>query len=120
MKSVLFFAFGVFPVFLTAQENRTDDAESRLINNLMKNYDIKRQILPTNNRSKAVVVTFDMAFSLLVDLDSKDQIMTCNIWVRQFWTNNRLSWDPDEFEGITVINVSPKIVWKPDILLYNK
>ena len=42
----------------------------------MKNYDIKRQILPTNNRSKAVVVTFDMAFSLLVDLVSRVGLLT--------------------------------------------
>ena len=61
---------------IPAQENRTDDAESRLINHLMKNYDMKRQILPTNNRSKAVVVTFDMAFSLLVDLVSRVGLLT--------------------------------------------
>ena len=66
---LLFFA-------IPAQENRTDDAESRLINHLMKNYEIKRQILPTNNRSKAVVVTFDMAFSLLVDLVSRVGLLT--------------------------------------------
>ena len=66
---LLFFA-------IPAQENRTDDAESRLVNHLMKNYDMKRQILPTNNRSKAVVVTFDMAFSLLVDLVSRVGLLT--------------------------------------------
>ncbi|CAH3023467.1 unnamed protein product [Porites evermanni] len=173
----------------------------------MKNYLKKRQILPTNNRSKAVVVTFDMAFSQLLTLDksgnmqafvlSRDlffvtlfvytTVLLCGrdkrvgwpaaeisdaqtaklqaghptfsykqgdvmrkygmsrtawliecirfgiftvlvslnvtfpaVFKNQFWTNNRLSWDPDEFEGITLINVSPKIVWKPDILLYNK
>ena len=55
---------------IPAQEN-CNDAESRLINLLMKNYLKKGQILPTNNRSKAVVVTFDMAFSQLVDLVSR-------------------------------------------------
>ncbi|KAL9987428.1 hypothetical protein ACROYT_G001732 [Oculina patagonica] len=101
-----------------AKEKR-QDAELRLVRRLMKNYHQEKQILPAQNRSNPVVVTFDMAFSQLVDLDSKDQIMTSNIWVRQFWTNNRLAWDPAEFSGIKIINVSPKIVWKPDILLYN-
>ena len=65
-NDICLFLFFAIP----AQENR-DDAESRLINHLMKNYPKKRQILPTNNRSKAVVVTFDMAFSQLVDLVSR-------------------------------------------------
>ena len=65
-NDICLFLFFAIP----AQENR-NDAESRLINHLMKNYLKKRQILPTNNRSKAVVVTFDMAFSQLVDLVSR-------------------------------------------------
>ncbi|CAH3145111.1 unnamed protein product [Porites lobata] len=55
-------------------------------------------------------------FTVLVSLN----VTFPAVFKNQFWTNNRLSWNPDEFEGITVINVSPKIVWKPDILLYNK
>ena len=72
MTSVCYY----FSLFQLRIENRTDEAESRLINHLMKNYDMKRQILPTNNRSKAVVVTFDMAFSLLVDLVSTVGLLT--------------------------------------------
>ncbi|CAH3034470.1 unnamed protein product, partial [Pocillopora meandrina] len=81
-----------------------EDAELRLLHHLMENYLQEKQILPTQNRSEPVIVTFDMAFSQLVDL---------------FWNNKRLTWDPAEFGGIKDINVNPKIVWKPDILLYN-
>ena len=64
-------------------------------------------------------VTFPAVFKNQVE--QHDCILKRTLFVvQQFWTNNRLSWDPAEFEGITVINVSPKIVWKPDILLYNK
>ena len=54
-------------IALSAQEDRKD-AELRLLNRLMKNYLQKSQILPMHNRTKPVVVTFDMAFSQLVDL----------------------------------------------------
>ena len=55
--------------FPSAQESR-QDAELKLVHHLMKHYHQEKQILPVQNRSKPVVVTFDMAFSQLVDLVS--------------------------------------------------
>ena len=31
-----------------------------------------------------------------------------------------LSWDPAKFGGIKTVHVSPKLVWVPDIVLYNR
>ena len=42
----------------------------RLVHRLMMNYQEEKQILPEPNGSKPVIVTFDMAFSQLVDLVS--------------------------------------------------
>ena len=36
------------------------------------------------------------------------------------WTNPFLKWDPDKYGGIDTINIDPKQIWKPDIILYNK
>lgn len=38
----------------------------------------------------------------------------------QKWDNPFLSWNPVHYNGIKVINVDPKLVWKPDLVLYNK
>lgn len=38
----------------------------------------------------------------------------------QMWTNPFLRWDPEKHGGIEYINVDPKLIWKPDIILYNK
>ena len=34
--------------------------------------------------------------------------------------NPFLSWNPSDFNNITHINVQPKEIWLPDIVLYNK
>ncbi|KAL9985122.1 hypothetical protein ACROYT_G007489 [Oculina patagonica] len=60
-----------------------------------------------------------MAYSQIVDLDSKDQYLTSNVWVRQFWINPRMAWNPSEYGGIKSINLNPELLWTPDIVLYN-
>jgi len=35
------------------------------------------------------------------------------------WTNPYLKWDPNKYGGIEQINIDPKLIWKPDIILYN-
>lgn len=73
--------------FPSAQENR-QDAEFRLVRHLMNHYHQEKQILPVQNRSKPVVVTFDMAFSQLVDLVSNSislvkRISFCGYWLHE-------------------------------------
>ena len=38
----------------------------------------------------------------------------------QKWKNPFLAWKPEDYNGIKSINVDPKLVWKPDLVLYNK
>lgn len=95
-----------------------DDHEHKLINSLFKsNY--SKEALPVVNKSEAVQVTFDLAYSQLIYLDSKNQILSSKVWLRQMWTNPFLRWDPEKHGGIEYINVDPKLIWKPDIILYN-
>ena len=35
------------------------------------------------------------------------------------WFNQLLTWNKDDFGGIESINVDPKLIWLPDIVLYN-
>ncbi|XP_031561618.1 neuronal acetylcholine receptor subunit alpha-9-like isoform X2 [Actinia tenebrosa] len=45
--------------------------------------------------------------------------MTVNLWLRMFWKNELISWDPEKFNGIKVINVKPNKLWVPDITIFN-
>lgn len=38
----------------------------------------------------------------------------------QEWNDYRLRWDPDKYEGIKKLRIPSKLIWLPDIVLYNK
>ena len=50
----------------------------------------------------------------------KNQIMTTNLWVEQYWRDYKLSWEPDEYGGVKSLHVPADHIWRPDIVLYNK
>ena len=50
----------------------------------------------------------------------KNQIMTTNLWVEQFWRDYKLKWDPEEYGGVKQLHVPSDHIWTPDIVLYNK
>lgn len=38
----------------------------------------------------------------------------------QEWNDYRLRWDPEKYEGIKKLRIPSKLIWLPDIVLYNK
>lgn len=38
----------------------------------------------------------------------------------QYWQDEFLQWDPNEFGGISSLHVPSELIWKPDLLVYNK
>ena len=39
--------------------------------------------------------------------------------VLQFWVDEFLRWNPDDFQGVEVIRIPSDKIWTPDIKLYN-
>ncbi|PRD36611.1 UNVERIFIED_CONTAM: Acetylcholine receptor subunit alpha-like [Trichonephila clavipes] len=50
----------------------------------------------------------------------KNQIMTTNLWVEQYWHDYKLTWEPREYGGVDMLHVPSDHIWRPDIVLYNK
>ena len=50
----------------------------------------------------------------------RNQIMTTNLWVEQYWRDYKLQWDPEEYGGVKMLHVPSDHIWRPDIVLYNK
>jgi len=61
----------------------------------------------------------NIAYIQVVALDDRDQLLKSNIWIRQFWRNEFLTWDPIDYGGVQEIVVDKQHVWKPDLVLYN-
>ena len=69
-----------------------------------------------------VIVIFMFTVELIIGVlqNLKNQIMTTNLWVEQFWRDYKLKWDPDEYGGVKQLHVPSDHIWRPDIVLYNK
>lgn len=39
---------------------------------------------------------------------------------QQEWNDYKLRWNPEEYENVTSIRIPSEIIWRPDIVLYNK
>ncbi|XP_033096436.1 acetylcholine receptor subunit alpha-like 1 [Anneissia japonica] len=93
------------------------EAEERLFNKLFTGYN--RLIRPVQNNSEKLIVNFSLTMSQLIDLDEKNQIMTTNVWLKQLWTDYKLEWKPEEYDGIDILRVPSEMLWLPDLVLYN-
>ncbi|XP_068673444.1 neuronal acetylcholine receptor subunit beta-3-like [Montipora foliosa] len=95
-----------------------NSTEQDLINYLLRGYNKDAHPIPEQNKS-SYTVTFGLELVQLVNVDDKNQIITTNVWVRQKWTNLLLTWQPEDYGGIKRVRLDPKLLWIPDIVLYN-
>ncbi|KAI4882042.1 hypothetical protein NFI96_012517, partial [Prochilodus magdalenae] len=93
-------------------------AEERLLQVLFSRYN--KLSRPVANISDVVLVHFGLSIAQLIDVDEKNQMMTTNVWVKQEWSDYKLRWNPEEYENVTSIRIPSELIWRPDIVLYNK
>merc|ERR1719499_2812 len=89
----------------------------RLYDDLLSNYN--KLVRPVVNVTDAVMVRLKLKLSQLIDVNLRNQIMTTNLWVEQFWYDYKMRWDPDEYGGVDILHVPSTHIWLPDIVLYN-
>ncbi|KAK1891207.1 Neuronal acetylcholine receptor subunit alpha-5 [Dissostichus eleginoides] len=92
-------------------------AEDKLFKYLFVNY--QKWVRPVEYLNQTISVKFGLAISQLVDVDEKNQRMTTNVWMKQEWTDRKLRWNPDDYQGLTVIRVPSNRIWLPDVVLHN-
>lgn len=97
---------------MTGQEKT--EAE-RLHDHLFANYD--KNVGPTWENNKTV----HFGLSLIhLEMDEKHSIMVTDLWVRFAWNEPKFKWNKDDFGGISDLRVPHDLIWKPDMMLYNK
>jgi len=84
---------------------------------LFEGYD--KRLRPALRKEDNVTVTLGISVNQLIDIDERNQMMRLSVWVRQKWNNPFLRWNASHYGGISVINVNPSDIWKPDLVLYN-
>nr|CRZ22632.1 Bm8694 [Brugia malayi] len=93
-----------------------EDAK-RLYDDLLVNYNKHRRPAPEPN--KPINIKLKLRLSQIIDVHEIDQIMTCSVWLKQVWTDKKLSWNPHIYGGVSVLYVPYEMIWVPDIVLYN-
>ncbi|KAM3721064.1 Acetylcholine receptor [Dirofilaria immitis] len=93
-----------------------EDAK-RLHDDLMANYNKHRRPAPA--AKKPIIIKIKLRLSQIIDVHEIDQIMTCSVWLKQVWIDQKLSWNPKNYGGVSVLYVPYEMIWVPDIVLYN-
>jgi len=106
----------VIVIFMVSGSCGNPDAK-RLYDDLLSNYN--KLVRPVVNVTDAVTVKLKLKLSQLIDVNLRNQIMTTNLWVEQFWFDYKMRWDPNEYGGVDMLHVPSDHIWRPDIVLYN-
>ncbi|GAA6074218.1 neuronal acetylcholine receptor subunit beta-2-like isoform X1 [Tachysurus ichikawai] len=81
------------------------EVEERLINYLLSPERYNKLIRPAVNKSQQVTIAIQVSLAQLISV---------------VWTDYRLMWNPDEYEGVKKVRLPSQHIWLPDIVLYNK
>ena len=92
--------------------------EYRLTKYLLSNYE--KSVRPVSNSAANLTIIYDVSIHQIIDVDEKNQILTTNCWITQEWNDTHLRWNASDFGDIKAIRLPWEVIWKPDIILYNK
>uniref|UniRef100_H2Y602 Uncharacterized protein n=1 Tax=Ciona savignyi TaxID=51511 RepID=H2Y602_CIOSA len=87
-------------------------AEEELLRHLLDSGRYNKLIRPSQSN-------FDLIISQLIGINEREQFMITKVWLPQVWVDERLSWQPTEYENITKVQLPSDMIWLPDIVLYN-
>lgn len=94
-------------------ENITAGHELR--KQLLKNYD--KVVVPATNK-KLVHMKVNTVFNS-VELSYANSHMIIYAWLKMVWNDERLTWNPTDYDKINYITVEHHEIWHPDIMAYN-
>jgi len=94
-----------------AQAVATTSADrQRLVGSLMTHY--MKAVEPDNTPLKMGVSY------ICASLNKETHQLTSKLLEKYTWTDNRLTWTPSEFGGITQMRLPASMIWTPDVKVY--
>ncbi|XP_056433686.1 5-hydroxytryptamine receptor 3C-like [Gadus chalcogrammus] len=85
--------------------------------NLTRDNEMYTATRPVLDHTHPTVVRMDLALYAILAVIEKTQTFTPFIWIILMWNNERVSWDPAMFCGITELSIPKEMLWKPDLLI---
>jgi hypothetical protein len=81
------------------------DIEDALLSKLFKNY------TKTMRPSSTVKVKFALQLNQIVNVIEKDQIVELNTFIDHEWIDERLKWDPTQYDNIDLLRINIEMLW---------
>jgi hypothetical protein len=112
LKALFLFLISLLPFQLV----NANTEETELRNMLFNSYNPK--VRPVENITSALTIQMGLALQNIEKFDQMQESITLNAWIRQTWTDYRLSWNISQ-SNLTFISVSKNQIWVPDTELLN-
>ncbi|XP_020558472.1 5-hydroxytryptamine receptor 3A-like [Oryzias latipes] len=73
---------------------------------------------PAENLTNPTITNISFTLYAVLGVNEKAQLLSTFLWLRLYWHNEFLVWDPEECDGVTKISLPVKELWSPDIIVY--
>ncbi|KAI8500712.1 acetylcholine-gated cation-selective channel [Branchiostoma belcheri] len=114
MSSLIF----VLLTLALVHENVAALSEGDLFTTLMTGYN--KDSRPVRDHSKPITVSLDITLAQIIKVDVREQVLTTNLWLRKRWRDEFLTWNSSEYGNIKTAIFKSDLIWRPDIVLYNR
>ncbi|XP_029472513.1 acetylcholine receptor subunit gamma isoform X2 [Rhinatrema bivittatum] len=91
--------------------------EEKLLRHLMENYNSTTR--PAEKEGDSITISVKLTLTNLISLNEREEALTSNVWIDMKWLDYRLTWNPEDYEGIDLMVIPSKMVWLPDVVLEN-
>ncbi|XP_074042531.1 neuronal acetylcholine receptor subunit alpha-5 isoform X1 [Leptinotarsa decemlineata] len=91
-------------------------AHARLRRDLLYHYN--PYVRPVIDVSTTTNVTMSLQISH-IDLNEQSCRMEVTGVTKLMWHDEKLNWDPDDYDGIETLHIFRRDIWQPDLVLYN-
>jgi hypothetical protein len=85
-----------------------------------RNADYDTFQIPVRNESRPIEVYIGIAVRSLLQTDAFTQTMVANVWVRVYWRDEFIVWDPEQYNGISYLTMTHSQIWVPELILFNE
>ena len=101
-------------VILSANASQS---EKDLLKTLFRDYDVN--VRPVRHVNDTIVVTVKHTIKYVLNIDEHDEFFMTTGWHTLKWNDSYLLWSPKDYDGLESVNISPHMLWIPDIVLYD-
>jgi len=100
--------------------NNAINSSKSLLDNIFTDYN--NNVIPINDFP--LNLSMGLALRSLNKVDQLQGIITSNVWLRYYWNDKNLKWNPEDYNNISFLSLKTDheydmSIWVPDIYLYN-